>query len=342
MTMSPRQRVRRAVEFDHPDRPPRDLWLLPAARLRYGDAAIDDFLRRWPTDLASAAGPDAAALGLTSGERHAAGIYRDEWGCEFINIQPGVIGEVKNPRLADWSALEDLKPPTPLLNLDVERINAFCAASDRFVLAGCCPRPFEQAQFLRGSENLYVDLAEDRPEVRRLLAILHDFYLKQVEAWAATAVDGLMFMDDWGSQRAMLISPAQWRSLFKPLYADYARIARDRGKKLFMHSDGWIFDIYEDLIEIGVDAVNSQLFCMDIEEIGRRFRGRITFWGEIDRQRILNRATVEEVRSAVKRVVDALYLPAGGVIAQFELGAGTALENAEAVFRAWDELAGGR
>lgn len=338
MAMTSRQRVRRAVEFDNPDRPPRDLWLLPAARIRWGDAAIDDFQRRWPTDFAAAPGPDPVALGLAAGDRYAAGIYRDEWGCEFVNIQPGVIGEVKKPRLDDWSKLDDLSPPAALLDVDTDRVNRFCAECDRFVLAGCCPRPFEQAQFLRGSENLYVDLAEDRVELHALLRMLHEFYLRQLEAWARTAVDALYFMDDWGSQRAMLIAPEQWRRIFKPLYADYARIARDHGKKLFMHSDGWIFDIYEDLMEIGVDAVNSQLFCMDIEEIGRRFRGRITFWGELDRQRIMNRGTADEVRAAVRRVVDALYLPAGGVVAQFELGAGTLIANADAAFRAWDEL----
>ena len=94
-------------------------------------------------------------------------------------------------------------------------------------------------------------------------------------------------------------------------------------------------DIYEDLIEIGVDAINSQLFCMDIEEIGRQFAGRITFWGEIDRQHVMHTGTVAEVHAAVQRVIAALYRPAGGVIAQFELGADP-LANADAVFQMWE------
>lgn len=94
-----------------------------------------------------------------------------------------------------------------------------------------------------------------------------------------------MFMDDWGSMHSLLVSPDMWRARFQPLYEDYIRIAHDAGKKVFMmHSDGNITAIYEDLVEMGVDALNSQLFCMDIEELGRRFKGRITFWGEIDRQ----------------------------------------------------------
>ena len=109
-------------------------------------------------------------------------------------------------------------------------------------------------------------------------------------------------MDDWGSQKALLVSPDMWREIFKPMYKDYCDILRKKKKYAFFHSDGHIRAIYPDLIEIGVDAVNSQLFCMDIEELDREFGGRITFWGEIDRQHVLPFGSEEEVRAAVRRV----------------------------------------
>jgi uroporphyrinogen decarboxylase len=152
-------------------------------------------------------------------------------------------------------------------------------------------------------------------------------------------VEAIFFMDDWGAQNSLLISPDAWRELFKPLYADYCKIAHDAGKYVFMHSDGCIFDIYEDLIEIGVDAINSQLFTMDIEEIGKRFKGRITFWGEIDRQHILPSPDVEVARRAVRRVADALYDGHGGVVAQFEFGVAARIENAYAIFEEWEKVA---
>ena len=103
-------------------------------------------------------------------------------------------------------------------------------------------------------------------------------------------------MDDWGSQRSLLISPAMWRTYFKPMYRDYVQIAHAAGKKFFMHSDGHILAIYPDLIEIGVDALNSQIFCMGVEQLAP-FAGKITFWGEIDRQHLLAFATPDEVES---------------------------------------------
>lgn len=337
--MTSRQRVLRALNFDHPDRVPRQLWTLPGGF--EGEPgrreAIEAMLRRWPQDIGWPSVPGLPRGRLERGDRYAPGASVDRWGCVFVNIQPGVHGEVKDPILADWSRLEDLRTPEETLALPVESINAFCRATDRFILAGGA-RLFERIQFLRGSENVFMDLAEDAPELHELLRIVHDFNCREMEAWAATDVDGLFFLDDWGSQRSLLIDPGLWRRLFKPCYADYVRIAHDAGKKIFMHSDGWIFDLYEELIEIGIDAINSQLFCMPIEEIGRRFAGRITFWGEIDRQHLLPFGTPDEIAAAMARLERTIYRPEGGVIAQFEMGPGARMDNMRQIWQAWDDI----
>jgi hypothetical protein len=175
-------------------------------------------------------------------------------------------------------------------------------------------------------------------EIRSLIAMAHEYYCEDVMRWAASSVDAVSLMDDWGSNTALLISPQMWREIFKPIYRDYCEIIRKAGKFVFFHSDGNIEAIYGDLIELGVHALNSQLFCMDIEGLGERHRGKITFWGEIDRQQILPYGSPEEVRGAVRRVRRALGDPRGGVIAQCEWGKDNSPENVEAVFSAWSEL----
>ena len=121
------------------------------------------------------------------------------------------------------------------------------------------------------------------------------------------------------------------------MYADYCGIAKLYGKKVFMHSDGYITEIIEDLIECGVDAINSQLFCMDISDLGKRYKGRISFWGEIDRQDILPNASKREVRKAVSKVYDNLY-DNGGLIAQCEFGPAAKPKNIETVFKTWNRI----
>jgi uroporphyrinogen-III decarboxylase len=227
--------------------------------------------------------------------------------------------------------------PKELLSIDAAQVNAFCRNTDKFVLANCNPRPFEQLQFIRTTENLLLDLARPPAELFVLLERMHRFYCEQLEVWANTAVEALTFMDDWGMQKSMLISPMMWRKHFKPLYRDYIEIAHSHGKYAFMHSDGYILDILPDLIEIGLDAINAQIFCMDLQKLSERGKGKITFWGEIDRQYLLPQGTVEEIIAAVQSVKAALY-ENGGVIAQCEFGPGAKPENVYLVFETWNKI----
>jgi hypothetical protein len=268
------------------------------------------------------------------------GQYTDEWGSVWHVAEPGVAGEVKQPCLADWPALETVVPPWEMLQeADLSKVNAFCAETDRFVEAGTMVRPFERLQFLRGSENLYCDLGEGDTRIPRLLSMLHEFFMAELEMWVKTDVDAIGFMDDWGSQKALLISPALWRTMFKPLYREYCQLIKEHGKFVFFHSDGNIEAIYGDMIDVGVDAINSQLFCMDIEKLGALYSGKITFHGEIDRQHLLPFGTPAQVREAVQRVAkNMLRNGKTGVIAQCEWGIKDPMENINAVYSAWNEI----
>jgi hypothetical protein len=272
-----------------------------------------------------------------SGNLHDPGTSTDAWGCTFVNIQAGVIGEVKDPLVQDWNHdVAKIYVPREWLEIDHDAVARECDETVRFRTSGCCPRPFEQLQFLRGSAELLMDLADPPPALAGFMREMHGFYCEVLETWARTPVDALTFMDDWGTQRGLLISPPAWRELFKPMYRDYADIAHGAGKKLFMHSDGHILEIYPDLVEIGIDAVNSQLFCMGIENL-RPYAGKITFWGEIDRQHLLPHGTGQEIEQAVQSVYDNLWRD-GGCIAQCEFGAAARPENVRRVFETWDSI----
>jgi len=335
MTATSRELVWQTLDFANPARAPRELWTLPIALMHY-NAELDAIRRDYPPDIIAVSGYEREQP-CTIGDPYAVGTYTDEWGGTFVNIQAGVIGEVKAPMIQDWeSDTRHVHIPREWLTIDRHQVNHACATTDKFVQSGCCPRPFEQLQFLRGTVNLYMDLTDPPPAMLKFMRDLHSFYCELLETWAKTDVDALRFMDDWGSQRSLLVSPEMWRTYFKPMYRDYAQIAHAAGKKIFMHSDGHILAIYPDLIEVGIDAINSQLFCMGIEELAP-FAGRITFWGEIDRQRLLAFATPAEVEQAVGQV-HALLWRNGGCIAQCEFGPGARPENVRRVFAAWDAL----
>lgn len=333
--MTSRERVTRALRFENPDRAPRDLWTLPGITMFRQDE-LDRLLAQYPTDFS---GPDFSyGVGKRArGVPAEVGRYVDEWGSLWEVGEPGVIGEVKSAPLDDWNALATYKAPWEVLdNADFSRVNESCARSDKFILApATAARPFERMQFLRGTEKLMIDLAYGTKEVMQLRDLVHAYMVREVELWAKTDVDAIGFMDDWGAQNRLLISPKMWREIYKPLYADYVDIIHSAGKFAFMHSDGHIAAIYPDLIEVGVDALNSQLFCMDIEDLAAKYKGKITFWGEIDRQNLLPFGTPEEVKAGVHRVRQALDDGQGGVIAECEWGVDVTAENVAAVFEAW-------
>lgn len=331
--MTSRELVEKTLVFDSPQRIPRQLWVLPWAEERYPDV-LARLHQEFPDDLVNA--PEIyTQTPKRTGEKYKLGLYVDEWGCTFTNSQKGAIGIVQKPRIAEWGELEDYKAPEETLSVDRKAVNEFCRGCEQFVLSATMQRPFERFQFIRTMEQALVDLVEQTSELKELLKLIHAHYCKEVEVWSKTEVDAIGIMDDWGSQNALLTSPEIFRKFFKPMYKDYVDIAKSCGKYVFMHSDGYITEIMEDLIDIGIDALNSQIFCMDIKELGNKFRGKITFWGEIDRQNLLPHGRVEDIEKAVALVYEELY-EKGGVIAQCEFGLEARPENVIAVFKSWN------
>jgi len=336
--MNGRERVTRTLEFNNPDRIPRQLWTLPGISM-FRESELNAILDKYPEDIA------IAEVRYGRGNREKGVRYLrnqtaiDAWGCEWHAGEDGVAGEVKNPPINKMDEIDHLKPPFEMLkNADFTNANQLHERTDKFTIAWTTVRPFERMQFLVGTENLFLELAVASRHFLRLRNIVHEFFLEELKMWVDTDVDAVMFMDDWGSQRSMLISPNMWREFFKRLYKDYCDLIHDKNKYVFFHSDGHIEAIFPDLIELGIDAINSQLFCMDIEELGRLYRGQITFWGEIDRQHVLPYGSKDDVADAVTRLKNALWEPEGGVIAQCEFGLADPAENIETVFETWDTL----
>ena len=289
--------------------------------------------------------PFVYGKGKASGIPQKKGRYTDEWGCVWEAAEDGVIGEVKTPLLADYDDLDTFSAPWDILEqADLSMVNDFCRNTDKFCVNFWKPTacsPFQRMQFLRGTEELFIDLAlgEECPEVYRLRDLVHEFYVKQLYMWCQTDIDAIHIEDDWGSQNALLINPEKWREFFKPLYKEYCDIAHAHGKYVIMHSDGCITDIIEDLIEIGVNAVNAQIFCMDLQELEDRFGGRICFWGEIDRQYALPFGSDAEIEALVDKVADTfLRNRKTGVVAMCPGGKDITPHAHEVVYRRWSGI----
>jgi uroporphyrinogen decarboxylase len=207
--MNSKERVIKTLEFNNPDRIPVDLWVLPATQLKYGEE-FDKMRDKYETDIVQLSGP----LDLSFDPRtYKQGSYTDLWGSKWSNLQAGMVGEVKQPVFDNSENIDSYIPPIEMFEnmwnenrpkLDCQIKTA--ADNGKFVIGGWISL-FERMQFLRGTENLYCDIAEQNNEFFKIREFVSSFYKSYLEAWLETDVDGMAFGDDWGSQRALLISP---------------------------------------------------------------------------------------------------------------------------------------
>ncbi|MBI4283403.1 MAG: hypothetical protein HY663_02905 [Chloroflexi bacterium] len=331
--MTSKERVISTIKFKGPDRIPVDLWPVPASFKRHGKN-LEKLFEKHPIDFVH---PNWVTKWEpeTMEPIFKLGRYTDEWGVVRESKEEGYGGiDIGHP-LKDWNNLKTFKPPVHEWIFTASHEDPF-RDPDKFYL-GVGSIFFHRMCFLRGMENLLIDLMDGVPEVYQLRDMLMEYYTQQVAHLAKTEVDGIIFLDDWGSQRQLLIPPKLWRSFFKPVYRELFAICKKAGKFIFFHSDGYILEIIEDFIELGVDALNSQVWCMGPEVLGERFRGRITFWGEINRQVTIPNGSPDDIRSAAAEMKKYLAAPEGGLIGQGEIDGLTPLENVEALLTAWNQ-----
>jgi uroporphyrinogen decarboxylase len=168
---------------------------------------------------------------------------------------------------------------------------------------------FEAAWRLRGLENFLIDLRQRPDWAHFLLDRLAGLARRNAETLARAGVDVLALDDDVGMPGRMMISPGTWREFFKPRLASIIGAARavKPDLRLLYHSDGHIEPILDELVEIGVHAINPvQPEHMDAVRIRRRFGPRLALWGTVGRQTTFAFATPAEIREEVKERVATL------------------------------------
>ena len=186
--------VTRAVQFRNPDRIPRQLWTLPGAYMRHGQALVD-LLRRYPVDI----NPRPLEVPELAPE-YRKGTFVDEWGSVWLNLEDGVAGEVKHPAVADWSALDRLKPPPLPADFTATAGDILRRRPDAFVsLVG--GQIFERLQYLRGTENLYIDLMDQPPELLRLCELIMDHLHQRVDRCLKSPCHAVQLQDGRASKR---------------------------------------------------------------------------------------------------------------------------------------------
>jgi len=357
MSMTSSERVQAVLNHEMPDRVPIILGVSNATgikmtpyrgikRLQSIDAP-DDYIYDWP-ELGTAKIDEQTMQRLHSDvcgvldrfpqevqernqNREPGSICIDDWGGGQIEIEPGVWFPGYHP-LADATTIEeldaydgwpDMEDPYRVAHVGEE--GAKLAVENQYAIMATpwLMFPFERAFEMQGMDKflmnmaLYPDFAEAL--LKRNLAYCKQLMGRFLEAIGEN-IDIIKIGDDLGSQDRLMISPRMYRKMLKPLHAELIEFIKTRTKaKVFFHTDGDVFDLVEDFIEIGVDVLNpiqtSAGKMSDLSGLKNQYGDRLVFCGGIDTQHILPSGTPNEVRDEVKRVIEILGEGGGYMVA---------------------------
>jgi uroporphyrinogen decarboxylase len=136
-----------------------------------------------------------------------------------------------------------------------------------------------------------------------------------VDQLADAGVDGITLSDDWGSNGVMLFSPRMWRKLVKPYAQRVVRHARARGLAVNLHSDGYILDIMDDVVEMGYTSLHpvQESAGMDPRTIKDKYGKDIVIYGSLDVIDGLYAYDGEKLDDYIRRRFE-VYAPGGGFI----------------------------
>jgi uroporphyrinogen decarboxylase len=167
---------------------------------------------------------------------------------------------------------------------------------------------FERSWYVCGWERFFTSLVAEPTFAVALMEKICDIQMQRWDRFLQEVgqyADVIAIGDDIAIHNSPVMSPEMYRKIVKPIQAKFYRFIKERtDAKLLYHSCGNVSPLIDDLIEIGVDALNPvqvSAVDMDSKQLNKRFGGKICFWGGIDTQRVLPFGSPDDVRAEVRR-----------------------------------------
>ena len=346
MPISERENYIRNATFQHPEYMPLGILVSDACRIQWREeleAVMVRHPRVWPGFEKGKVDYDNYPLapGSRQGEEH-----RDTWGCLWWTPMDGIASVVKESPLEDWSAWEAWEAPNPMttgdsgpVDWDAIRKNVAAQKEQGGLTTGMLPHGFffMRLTYLRGFEGAMMDMCTDEPLFHELIDVLYNFNRVAAEQYLSMGVDTLVGGEDLGTQQASIIGPILFKKYIKPTYEKLFKPYRERGLQVALHSDGYLMDIMDDIIESGVSIINPQDLCNGVENLRREVKGRVCIALDVDRQTIVPFGTPKEIDELVEEEVRLLGAPEGGLSLVAGVYPPTSLENLDALATAFEK-----
>jgi uroporphyrinogen decarboxylase len=231
-------------------------------------------------------------------------VYKDIFGVLWDRKIDKDIGNVVNNLLPNPD-LDSYKFPNPLDERFYRDIEVKIQLKpDLFRVFQIGFSLFERAWTLRGMENLLMDFVLNPEFVYELMTKIADYNIAQIHEALKYDIDAIYFGDDWGMQNGLIMGKKFWMTYIKPQLQRMYSVVKDHKKFIFIHSCGDVDELFDDLIEIGVDCFNPfQPEVMDTTMLLNKYRGMLTFHGGLSTQKILPYGSTEDVKNETLRLI---------------------------------------
>lgn len=273
--------------------------------------------------------------------------YTDFFGCTWYTTTDGITGTVLDHPLEDWDRFADYQMPDPEVCDGLNLVNwadnrAYIKAHPELLHIGGLRHghTFLQLCDIRGYENLMFDMADEELKLWDLIDLVENFNLGLVNRMIDAGVDGVAYGEDLGMQIGPMLSPDHFRKYIMPSYRAIMQPAKDKNLLIHMHSDGDIRTLLPDILSAGVDVMNLQDLVNGIDWIRDHLKGKVCIELDIDRQNITRFGTPRQIDELIRREVETLGSPLGGLMFIHGLYPGTPMENVEALYDAMERYMG--
>ena len=264
----------------------------------------------------------------------------DEWGTEMEFMIYGIAGHPKTYPFNNWKegVSDYLFPKIPAWGSP--EFMTFKHTTERlkkdFLIFNGWFSIFEKLHALRPFQELLMDIAMQDADLIEFIDKLAGYWIDVIDYYMLMGTDVFVFGDDWGTMNSTIISPESFREIFKPHYRKLFQYIQKSGGIVFLHCCGFMGELFDEFIEMGIRGLWPQLNLYDKDEAFtlKCKLNKIAIYIHPDRQRLIPMGTPQQIDTYIRLAAKKYKELGGGGIFYVEIENDAPFENVKTLVEA--------
>lgn len=235
----------------------------------------------------------------------------DSWGRVYKNGWYTWEGVFKNEKIVEtWSKL---KTPSPA---ELKKLKKFLRNTEEIEFVLSLPGLFEKTWQSMGFITFSKSLRKNIELINKVIQFFYDYLVKLIKFLQNSGASIFLIADDLGYKQRNFIPKYLIHELFFKKYQDIVEMIHSGKNHIILHSDGYISNLIDLMIEVDFDGVQSieSTAGNNIFELFKKYRDQICFIGNLDNGSLLTYSNPSKVGLYVKRLIRSAKKYNSGII----------------------------